>query len=318
MQAKLGDNITSVKAGTDAGFVIVQSVSGKIKKAGKGKIAFITRGDASIDSHIKNTAFTSPQLSLLHLTHIPQDASHFNKRQFGSYLESLATFKAIDCEAVIFASSESAAKASVPVAINTRLNCYKLSYDDLIANLSLFGYERVSCCTDIYQFAVRGSVVDFVRSAPVRGMAKEELCYRVDFLSDAPEAIFEFNIASQLRTAKVPKNINRYIGEPELNSPYISPVCEVLNSKQTINNARQSLQNICEQDELEMLAEGIVSSNIATNHLQHFYPQTLSTLYDYLCDDDYIIFEAMPQEDIDNAMSLIKNKPNIIILNVLL
>jgi|GEM_PF-4443675 len=318
MQPRLSRNITSVKAGVDAGFVIVRFVADKIKEAGKGKIAFITRSDAGIEAQIKNTAFTSPELSLLQLKHIPQEASHFNKRQFGSYLESLATFKALEGEAVIFASCESAARASIPAVINTRLNCYKLSYDDLIANLSLFGYERVSCCTDIYQFAVRGSVVDFTRCAAVQGLGKDELCYRVDFLSDSPEAIFEFDIASQLRTAKVPKNINRYSGEPEFNSPYISPVCEVLNSKQTIIAAKQSLQNICHQDEIEMLDHGIVGANIAANYLQYFYQEPLSTLYDYLCDDDYVIFEAMPQEDIDKAMSLIKNKPNIITLSVLL
>jgi transcription-repair coupling factor (superfamily II helicase) len=311
-------NIEKIKIPIDAIFCFIADILKN--NASVKKIAVITKNDINIAKHSSNLSFCDPTISIVSIKNF-NNQGLFNSRQIGYYLESLSVFKRIENNIVLFASFEASMKKSIPSFHNSSISCYDTNYNQILTKLNAFGYERVSSCTDIYQYAVRGSVIDFTRSPVIfnkNNPHKNDQCYRIDFLNDKPEAIFEFNLETQLRTSKITPAINKYTDEPEVNVPFISPVKEVFSTQESIDIFKHKLANNpnkINQEDIESLEMGLANCSMALlSNLDMFFNEPLATLYDYLDESCYLIFEPMSQEDVNFVILNLKTMPKIVIL----
>ncbi|MFP5330515.1 MAG: transcription-repair coupling factor, partial [Alphaproteobacteria bacterium] len=147
--------------------------------------------------------------------------------------------------------------------------------EELVGQLTSLGYQRVDTVAEHGEFAVRGSLVDLYPSG-------EPLALRLDFFGDEIESIRQFDPADQRTTGKI-KTFT------------LMPASEALldegNVKRFRERYRESFGATATGDPLYQA----VSDGRRLAGMEHWLPlfeERLSTLFDYLGEDDIVVRDA--------------------------
>jgi transcription-repair coupling factor (superfamily II helicase) len=159
-----------------------------------------------------------------------------------------------------------------------------LKFNELIEWLVQFGYERVSICENIGEFAVRGGVIDLIKPKSAldnflddslqfdhsQEVHLEDCGYRFHFFENSIEEVFCFNPTTQLRVAKYENDIAYGIK--------INPLCFSLQNKvDKSSNEDEQGKNI---QNVKNFKNSIFCKNILKNQ-SHNYTLLFEQFFDY-------------------------------------
>ncbi len=259
-----------------------------VARAAPGRAVFIAADEAGARAMADAAGFFAPELEVLSLPAwdcLPYDRASPSLRVGAERLAALSALVATPKGAQLLVTTVNAVtqrtltpdrlrRLAATIEPGTRID-----RDGLAAMLAANGFVRADTVVEAGEYAVRGSLLDFMPSG-------SETAFRLDFFGDEIETMRRFDPATQRTTKDAGAAGERFT---------LLPVSEVLLDEARIRNFRHGYL-----DRFGATATGdplyeAVSDGRRLAGMEHWLPlfePELATVFDYLGDDAVIIREA--------------------------